>query len=78
MRGLRPLAAESEPDGYTLLMAKSGAMVASPSICPKSPYQTLRDFAPVARTAMPPLAMVVNPAVPAAALQEVTVLDRLD
>ena len=57
--------AKSDPDGYTLLMANTGTMTINPAIYPKNPYQTLRDFAPVARTAMQPLAIVVNPSVPA-------------
>ena len=57
--------AKSDPDGYTLLMANTGTMTINPAIYPKNPYQTLRDFAPVARTAMQPLAILVNPGVPA-------------
>ena len=57
--------AKSEADGHTLLMANTGTMVINPAIYTKIPYQTLRDFAPVARTAQQPLALVVNPAVPA-------------
>src|SRR5690606_419699 len=37
---------------------------------PKLPYSTLRDFTPVARTAMQPLALLVNNKVPAKNLQE--------
>ncbi len=68
--------AKSEPDGYTLLMANTGTLVINPAIYPKNPYQTLRDFAPVARTAMQPLAIVVNPAVPAGTLQELVALAK--
>ena len=68
--------AKSDPDGYTLLMANTGTMVINPAIYPKSPYQTLRDFAPVARTAMQPLAIVVNPQVPASTLQEFVALAK--
>ncbi len=68
--------AKSEPDGHTLLMANTGTMVINPAIYPKSPYQTLRDFAPVARTAMQPLAIVVNPQVPANTLQEFVALAK--
>jgi len=68
--------AKSDADGYTLLMANTGTMVINPAIYPKSPYQTLRDFAPVARTAMQPLAILVNPAVPANTLQEFVALAK--
>jgi tripartite-type tricarboxylate transporter receptor subunit TctC len=57
-------------DGYTLLLANTGTMVINPALYQKLPYQTLRDFTPVARTAMQPLALLVNPSVPAKTLPE--------
>jgi tripartite-type tricarboxylate transporter receptor subunit TctC len=68
--------AKSEPDGYTLLMANTGTMVINPAIYPKNPYQTLRDFAPIARTAMQALAWLVNPGVPANNLLEFIALAK--
>ena len=68
--------AKSEPDGYTLLMANTGTMVINPAVYSKLPYQTLRDFAPVARTAQQPLALVVNPAVPAKTVAELVALAK--
>ncbi len=62
--------AKSDADGYTLLLANTGTMVINPAIYPRNPYQTLRDFAPVARTAMQPLAFVVNPSVPVNSIGE--------
>ncbi|MBL8384540.1 MAG: tripartite tricarboxylate transporter substrate binding protein [Burkholderiales bacterium] len=62
--------AKSAPDGYTLLLANTGTMVINPAVYTRLPYQTLRDFAPVARTAQQPLLLIVNPAVPAQTLQE--------
>ncbi len=60
---------KSPADGYTLLMANTGTMVINPFIYRNS-YDTLRDFTPIARTAQQPLALVVNPAVPAKTLAE--------
>ena len=60
---------KSPPDGYTLLVANTGTMVINPFIY-KNSYETLRDFTPIARTAQQPLALVVNPAVPAKTLAE--------
>lgn len=51
-------------DGYTLMLANTGVMVINPALYGKLPYQTLRDFTPIARTAMQPLALLVNPKVP--------------
>jgi tripartite-type tricarboxylate transporter receptor subunit TctC len=53
--------AKSVPDGHTLLLANTGTMVINPALYKKNPYDTLKDFVPVARTAMQPLAIVVNP-----------------
>ena len=68
--------AKSEADGNTLLMANTGTMVINPAIYGKLPYQTLRDFAPVARTAQQPLALVVHPAVPAKTVAELVALAK--
>jgi tripartite-type tricarboxylate transporter receptor subunit TctC len=62
--------AKSAPDGYTLLLANTGTMVINPAVYTKLPYNTLRDFAPIARTAQQPLLLIVNPAVPAKSLVE--------
>ena len=57
-------------DGYTLMLANTGVMVINPALYTKLPYNTLKDFTPIARTAMQPLALLVNPKVPAKNLQE--------
>ena len=61
---------KSPADGYTLMLANTGVMVINPALYPKLPYGTLKDFTPVARTAMQPLALLVNNQVPAQNLQE--------
>ncbi|KDP88881.1 Bug family tripartite tricarboxylate transporter substrate binding protein [Cupriavidus basilensis] len=62
--------AKAAPDGYTLLLANTGQMAINGSLYPKLPYAMPRDFAPVARTALIPLVMVVNNNVPARNLKE--------
>ena len=62
--------AKSPADGYTLMLANTGVMVINGSLYSKLPYNTLRDFVPIARTAQQPLALLVNPAVPAKTLKE--------
>lgn len=61
---------QSPADGYTLLLANTGTMVINPAIYTKSPYDTLKDFQPVARTAQQPLALIINKDVPANSLKE--------
>lgn len=62
--------ATAPPDGTTLLLANTGTMVINPALYRKLPYDTLKSFVPVARTAQQPLALVVNPDVPARTLAE--------
>jgi tripartite-type tricarboxylate transporter receptor subunit TctC len=61
---------KAPPDGHTLMLANTGVMVINPALYSKLPYSTLRDFVPVARTAMQPLAFLVNPKVPVNTLPE--------
>lgn len=61
---------KAAPDGYTLMLANTGVMVINPALYSKLPYGTLKDFIPVARTAMQPLALLVNPNVPVNNLKE--------
>lgn len=61
---------KAAPDGYTLMLANTGVMVINPAVYGKLPYGTLKDFVPIARTAMQPLALLVNPQVPANTLKE--------
>ena len=57
-------------DGHTLMLANTGVMVINPALYGKLPYATLKDFVPIARTAMQPLALLVNPQVPVKDLKE--------
>jgi tripartite-type tricarboxylate transporter receptor subunit TctC len=62
--------AKSPADGYTLMLANTGVSVINGALYSKLPYNTLRDFVPIARTAQQPLALLVNNAVPAKTLPE--------
>lgn len=53
--------ARSAPDGYTVLFSAAGAMVITPHMNPKLPYDTFRDFSPVALGASMPLVLTVGP-----------------
>lgn len=57
-------------DGHTIMLANTGVMVINPALYGKLPYGTLKDFVPIARTAMQPLALLVNPKIPASNLGE--------
>src|SRR5690554_2689770 len=50
---------QSRPDGYTLLMAATGAIIPGPDDNPAT-YKVTDHFAPVALVAAPPYILVVN------------------
>lgn len=52
--------ARSPADGYTIMLATPDFTV-NPSLQPKLPYDTLKDFAPIALIATYPMVMVVHP-----------------
>jgi len=52
--------AKSEPDGHTLLFTATPHVI-SPWLYKTLPYDALKDFAPVARVASGPYALVVHP-----------------
>src|SRR5438445_7806674 len=66
-------AAKASPDGYTLYYADA-AFLTAPSLLEALPYDPVRSFAPVSGTVSLPLAIVVNPAVPAKTPQELIAL----
>ena len=53
--------AKSDPDGYSLFLTTAGAVTVSPHIMPSMPYDTLRDFAPVALVTKVTEVLVVTP-----------------
>lgn len=63
------LVAKAAPDGYTLLMAYT-SHVTNPSLWTRIPYDTLRDFAPVAMVATVPSVLVVHPSLPVRSTRE--------
>jgi tripartite-type tricarboxylate transporter receptor subunit TctC len=69
------IAAKSAPDGYTLLMAY-GSHVVNPTLYPKLPYDTVRDFTPITQVAVQPLLVNVNPHLPARNMKELIALAK--
>ena len=66
--------AKAAPDGYTLLW-QSSQHVITPSLF-RTPYDTLKDFAPVATFTKTEVLMVLHPSVPANTLQEFIALAK--
>ncbi len=53
--------AKSDPDGYSLFLTTSGAVTVSPHMMAKMPFDTFRDFAPVALVTTVHEVLVVSP-----------------
>ena len=53
--------AKSAPDGYTLFLTTSGAVTITPNLRTDTPYDTLRDFAPISRVVNVDEILVVRP-----------------
>ncbi|MBI3938040.1 MAG: tripartite tricarboxylate transporter substrate binding protein [Betaproteobacteria bacterium] len=69
-------ASKASPDGYTLLLGTTGAITISPSLQPKMPYDTLKDFAPVALFATFQNVLVAGPAIPVNSVKELVALAK--
>jgi tripartite-type tricarboxylate transporter receptor subunit TctC len=63
------MVAKAVPDGYTLLMAYT-SHVTNPALWTRIPYDTQRDFAPVAMVATVPSVLIVHPSLPVRSVRE--------
>jgi tripartite-type tricarboxylate transporter receptor subunit TctC len=57
------------PDGYTLLLTAPN-LVTSPSLYARTPFDPIRDFAPVSQLTMSPNVFLVNPSFSAKSMKE--------
>jgi tripartite-type tricarboxylate transporter receptor subunit TctC len=62
--------AKSAPDGYTLLVTYEGSQAINQSLYEKLPFDSLKDFYPVATIAATPFILIVGPRVQAKTLEE--------
>ena len=58
------LVAKSAPDGYTLLIGTSGTHGINAALFAKLPYDTINDFAPIARLGVAPYVLVAHSSLP--------------
>jgi tripartite-type tricarboxylate transporter receptor subunit TctC len=63
-------AAKSAPDGYTIVMVYQGLASVNPILFKVPPYETLRDFVPIAQVATFPMVLVVNASAPIGSVKE--------
>ena len=70
------IVAKAKPDGYTLLMGNIGTQAINPSMYKKMPYDPDKAFAPISLVAELPLALMINPGVPATNVKEFIALAK--
>jgi tripartite-type tricarboxylate transporter receptor subunit TctC len=68
--------AKSSPDGYTLLVTYAGSQAINPSLYPKLPFDSIKDFQTVATLAITPFILIVHPNLPAKDLAEFIALAK--
>src|SRR4051812_7659341 len=62
--------AKAAPDGYTLLVTYEGSQAINQSLYEKLPFDSLKDFVPVATIAVTPFILIVGPKAQATTLKE--------
>ncbi len=70
------LVAKSPPDGYTLFMQDITTHAINASLYRKLPYDSVKDFTPVALVATTPLLLLVHPSLPVKSLKELIALAK--
>jgi len=68
--------AHATPDGYNILLSTSGTMIVNTFVYSKMPYDSLKDFEPVALIATVPLVLVVSANSPAQSVKDLVAMAR--
>ena len=63
-------ASEATPDGYTIMAASMGTVIAAPSFYPNLKYDSTKDFEPIGMTANAPAAIAIKDSIPAKNVKE--------
>lgn len=69
-------AAAVEPDGYTLYMASSSALMVLPELHPKLPFSFVRDFVPIGMIGQTPMLIAASAQVGISSLSELIALAK--
>jgi tripartite-type tricarboxylate transporter receptor subunit TctC len=67
--------ARAAPDGYTLTVVTNATLAIVPAL-QKTPYDPLRDFAPVGLVGTSPYVVIVHPALPVRSIQQLVALAK--
>jgi tripartite-type tricarboxylate transporter receptor subunit TctC len=68
--------AKAPADGYTLLVTYEGSQAINPSLYENLPFDSIKDFTPIATIAVTPFLLIVGPKVQAKTFQEFLALAR--
>lgn len=68
--------AQSDPDGYTLLLGFDGTMVINPHVFASVPFDAVKDFAPIGKIGDADLVIVAHPSVKANNIKELIALSK--
>ena len=68
--------AKADPDGYSLFLTTAGAVTISPHVMANIPYDSLRDFAPIAEVVTNTTVLVVTPKMAIKSAKELVALAR--
>jgi tripartite-type tricarboxylate transporter receptor subunit TctC len=69
------IVAKAPPDGYTIVLGSPGPLAINPNL-QRMPYDSLRDFAPIALATVSPFVLVVHPSLPAKSVKELLAIAR--
>ena len=70
------IVAKSAPDGYTLVMGTTGTHGINASLYPKLAYDTIGDFAPIARIGISNYLLIAHPSLPVRSVRELVKLAK--
>jgi tripartite-type tricarboxylate transporter receptor subunit TctC len=68
--------AKSPADGYTLLLGAAGTLTILPNLQEKVPFDSTKDFVPIALLGSSPFVLALTPSVPAQSVAELTALAK--
>jgi tripartite-type tricarboxylate transporter receptor subunit TctC len=69
-------AAKAAPDGHVLAIGALGPLAINPLLYAKTPFDPVRDFAPVTLLAQGPIVIAVHPSIPARNVRELIALAK--
>ena len=70
------MAAQSPPDGYTIVLAQTGNVAIAPGLSSRQTYDPGKDLAPVTQVLSTPLLLIAHPSLPARGVRELVALAR--